>query len=294
MVTKRILINKIITDEEILPREQINEDYVDNLVEALKAKAKFPPVDTFFDGKRHFLADGHHRHEAFIKTGRKTIEAVVHQGDKREAILFSCGVNAEHGLPRTNADKRKVVDRLLRDSEWRELSDRQIAKHCAVTPQFVGKRRHELTINGFKSPSKRKGADGRMIETKKIGKGSGGSEGKQPSNQKEKSIPVLIKVDKDRLPPKSKGKNKNHNDGKGEEVDSEKSNPTPNLAVIISETKRLISDLQDCLRDFNELLPDKSKIQKSKEKDFLNQWKRLMPLWSKFAVHVSKNFDWIA
>lgn len=37
----------------------------------------------------------------------------------REAILFIVGANASHGLRRTNADKRRTVERLLADEEWR-------------------------------------------------------------------------------------------------------------------------------------------------------------------------------
>ena len=36
MSTKQILISKIITDDEIMPRDQINSKYVDGLAEDIK------------------------------------------------------------------------------------------------------------------------------------------------------------------------------------------------------------------------------------------------------------------
>jgi len=37
-------------------------------------------------------------------------------------MLFTISVNADHGLPRSNADKRKAVMTLLQDPEWSQLT----------------------------------------------------------------------------------------------------------------------------------------------------------------------------
>jgi hypothetical protein len=34
-----------------------------------------------------------------------------------------------HSIPLTAKDRRRAVERLLREEEWREWSDRQIARH---------------------------------------------------------------------------------------------------------------------------------------------------------------------
>lgn len=47
------------------------------------------------------------------------------------------GVNADHGLRRSNADKRRAVTILLRDEEWSGWSNVQIAKQCAVSEHLV-------------------------------------------------------------------------------------------------------------------------------------------------------------
>ena len=40
--------------------------------------------------------------------------------------------NADHGKRRSNADKRRAVEMMLKDSEWGKWSDREIAAKCAV------------------------------------------------------------------------------------------------------------------------------------------------------------------
>ncbi|QXD15805.1 hypothetical protein GQ464_002330 [Rhodocaloribacter litoris] len=60
---------------------------------------------------------------------------------RRDAILHSVGANAEHGLRRTGADKRRAVMTLLQDEEWRRWSDREIARRCRVSHPFVAKMR---------------------------------------------------------------------------------------------------------------------------------------------------------
>ena len=56
---------------------------------------------------------------------------------ERDALLFSISSNGAHGLPRTNADKRKAVTLLLADAEWSQWSDSEIARHCQVSQSFV-------------------------------------------------------------------------------------------------------------------------------------------------------------
>jgi hypothetical protein len=47
--------------------------------------------------------------------GLVEIDADVRQGSLRDAILCAVGTNAEHGLRRTNRDKRNAVDAELQD-----------------------------------------------------------------------------------------------------------------------------------------------------------------------------------
>ena len=52
-------------------------------------------------------------------------------------VFAQNGANHGHGLRRTNADKRRAVETLLRDQEWTKWSDREIARQCAVSNRFV-------------------------------------------------------------------------------------------------------------------------------------------------------------
>jgi hypothetical protein len=97
------------------------------------------------DSASYWLADGFHRFEAAQKAGRAFIKAEIREGGKREAILFAVGANASHGLRRRNIDKRNSVLKLLKDEEWSQWSDREIAKQCKVDHKTVARIRRELS-----------------------------------------------------------------------------------------------------------------------------------------------------
>ena len=129
----------------------------------------FPPIVVFHDGEKYWLADGFHRVNAAHRIGKfSQIPADVRSGTRRDAVLHAAGANASHGLRRTNGDKRRAVDVLLRDEEWSQWSDGEIARRCAVSDRFVASVRKGLTPNGSES-TLRKGADGRTINTANIG-----------------------------------------------------------------------------------------------------------------------------
>src|SRR5207244_1874771 len=85
--------------------------------------------------------DGFHRLEAARLVGCTELGADVRQGTQRDAVLYSVGANAQHGLRRTNADKRRAVETLLRDEEWRRWSDSEIARRCSVNHHLVAEMR---------------------------------------------------------------------------------------------------------------------------------------------------------
>jgi hypothetical protein len=53
--------------------------------------------------------------------------------------------NASHGLPLTADEKRAAVQRLLDDPEWRDWSDREIARRTGVSAPTVGRLRQALS-----------------------------------------------------------------------------------------------------------------------------------------------------
>ena len=142
---KQLSLSQIRRDGGTQPRAALDDETISDYAEAMQAGAQFPPVVVFYDGASYWLADGFHRVNAAIRAVLPTINAQVIPGTQRDAILYSIGANATHGLRRTNADKRRAVERLLRDDEWAKWSDREIARRCAVSNNFVSEFRRSLS-----------------------------------------------------------------------------------------------------------------------------------------------------
>lgn len=142
---KRVIslaLKKITLDPRTQPREKMDQTVILDYAELVDV---LPPVVVFGNnGVAWWLADGWHRYYAHQEAGRKHILADVRAGGVRDAILFSCGVNSQHGLRRTNEDKRRAVRTLLLDPEWGKWSNREIARQCAVDEGTVRNYREQL------------------------------------------------------------------------------------------------------------------------------------------------------
>lgn len=137
----RLKLDELRLDGGTQPRAQLDPQTIAEYAEAMREGAEFPPVDAFYDGQEYWLADGFHRHAAAARAQLADVLTKVRQGTRRDAVLFSVGVNATHGLRRSDADKRRAVETLLNDEQWQQWSDREIARRCAVSHPFVGKMR---------------------------------------------------------------------------------------------------------------------------------------------------------
>lgn len=118
----------------------------------------FPAVVVYHDGADYWLADGFHRVAAAKRYAaaqklEMAIPASIRSGTRRDAILHAAGANAQHGLRRSNADKRRAVETLLRDEEWSQWSNREIARRCHVDEKTVRIVRGELTAEFPQSES---------------------------------------------------------------------------------------------------------------------------------------------
>ena len=127
---------------DVFPKSSASASTVE-YAEAMKAGARFPALKVFHDGKRHYLADGFHRHYAAVNAGLREFDCLIEQGTLRDAILYACQANALHGRRRSDDDKRRAVTTLLNDQEWGAWSDREIARRCAVAHSFVARVRAE-------------------------------------------------------------------------------------------------------------------------------------------------------
>jgi hypothetical protein len=143
-------------DPDVQPRVAVDSATVDQYAEAMQDGAVFPPIDVFWDGKVYWLADGFHRVAATEKAEEDQLQARVHEGTKRDAILHAAGSNATHGLQRGNADKRRAVGLLLSDTKWAEWSDREVGRRCGVSHTFVSNVRRKLPGKGTDEQASKK------------------------------------------------------------------------------------------------------------------------------------------
>ncbi len=149
-MTEPILLklDSIRLDGGTQPRAKLDQLTIDQYADDMQNGATFPPVIVFCDGRNHWLADGFHRYHAARQAGRHALLADIRSGAQREAILYSVGANSTHGLNRTNEDKRQAVLTLLSDVEWGKWSNREIARQCGVSDQFVNNLRNSLPTVG--------------------------------------------------------------------------------------------------------------------------------------------------
>jgi len=138
-VSKQIPLTQIDTTAiDLQIREQIDPDQIDNLREAIESKIELPPIDLFqseTEENAYYIGDGWHRLHAHREAKCKTIAAIVHPGGRAAALKHALGANADHGLRRTNRDKRNAVKIAL--SAFKTHSGREIARICNVTESLV-------------------------------------------------------------------------------------------------------------------------------------------------------------
>jgi DNA repair photolyase/uncharacterized ParB-like nuclease family protein len=143
-VRQEINIAYVQTNDENHPRDHIDKTAVEEYAAAMKAGVEFPDIEVFEDNGTYWLADGCHRLEANKLAGKTSVYAKVYEGTQRAAILHSLQANVGHGVRRTNADKRKSVMILLKDTEWRVWNDSKIARQCNVSQDLVADARADL------------------------------------------------------------------------------------------------------------------------------------------------------
>ena len=134
---KRLNLNTIRIDGGTQPRERINMDVVQEYAEAIKAGVELPPVVVFFDGAERWLADGFHRWHAHKQADKASIAADERAGSLLDALLYAVGANDTHGLPRSNADKRRAIDMVLAQDAWATWPETKIAEACRVSRTLV-------------------------------------------------------------------------------------------------------------------------------------------------------------
>lgn len=137
-------LDKIRIDGGTQSRVKIDQHVVANYADDMLNGADFPPVVVFFDEKDYWLADGFHRYFSNKRIKSVEIKADVFDGSVRDAILYGIEANNRHGLRPSNEDKRKGVITMLKDIEWQDYSNREIANICGVSHTMVNDIRKQL------------------------------------------------------------------------------------------------------------------------------------------------------
>lgn len=144
-------LKQIVIDDDIQPRTKIDqataEEYAQEMREGRWEWKRHPLPVVFVDEHGvHRLAAGFHRMEGCKLAFKRTMPVEIRPGGKRDAILYAAGTNSDHGLRRSNTDKRRAILKLLNDPEWTKWSDREIARHCMVHNDTVSSIRKELSV----------------------------------------------------------------------------------------------------------------------------------------------------
>jgi hypothetical protein len=131
----------LLLDDAIQPRERLDDqvlrEYTENYTAAEPDHEPFPPLDVFDVGGTYYVADGFHRLEAARRADRATVPCHVHQGSKRDAMVFACFANVRRGLRYQHGDWGRILERLLADPEIAQRGDRQLATELGVSHTHV-------------------------------------------------------------------------------------------------------------------------------------------------------------
>ncbi len=168
---KTLPLNKLRLDGDTQSRLSLDEDVIKEYAGLMANGQEFPPLLVVFDGADYWLVDGFHRRWAAIKSKIEKLKCLVVEGTREDARWLSYGVNKDHGLQRTNEDKKKAVIAALKHPNGAKKSDRQIAEHVGVGNNMVSRYRSQMQSDcAISTVEERTGRDGRTINTANIGK----------------------------------------------------------------------------------------------------------------------------
>jgi hypothetical protein len=114
--------------------------------EALRRCEELPPVLVVRDGETFYLVDGFHRVAATRqRVGIEDITVEIIDGTFDDALWSSWGANRNHGLRRTQEDKRRAIKAAIEHFLWSRESDRAIARHIGCDHKTVGQMRERMS-----------------------------------------------------------------------------------------------------------------------------------------------------
>lgn len=134
--TKLVTTSLLNLDPRLQCRESVPESIIKEYEEGWKDKVAFPPVQVFEVDGELFVTDGFCRVMAAANIGKSKIPATITKGTFSDAVRAACGANSDHGLRRTNADKRKAA--LIAIAQFPDETTRGLAEMCGVSHAYIG------------------------------------------------------------------------------------------------------------------------------------------------------------
>ena len=132
----------------------INLDHVQTLAQLDIA---LPPI--LVSRLSNQVIDGRHRLKAALLNGRKSIRAILFDGDHEQEFILAVQTNVAHGLPLTLDDRRAAAVRIIRANP--EFSDRSIGITVGLAAKTISAIRRSSTAEVPQSNT-RIGRDGRI------------------------------------------------------------------------------------------------------------------------------------
>lgn len=163
-----IPIDRITVNLARLVRAGIDPEFVDEYARLDKEGVELPRVRVFkkedTSPVEYILVDGDTRVEALKKNKKTDIQVTVYEGSAGDALLAAAAANADHGRPRSAADKRKAIRLVLEQPEHAKKTSRQIAALCGgLSHHLVEEVRADMGGKDDERTDKR----GRKVKAKK-------------------------------------------------------------------------------------------------------------------------------
>ena len=132
---KLVAVSLLKLDERLQCRESVPEETIRAYEDGWREKTEFPPVEAFEVEGELYVTDGFCRVLSAQNVGKSKVPCLVSKGSWQDAVAAACGANAQHGLPRTNADKRKAATMAI--LEFGDKPNREIARICGVSHTYI-------------------------------------------------------------------------------------------------------------------------------------------------------------
>jgi len=136
-IDANVSVSTLRTDAGTQYRNSTDEATVEQYKLSMKDGSVFPPIDTVFDGQHHLVYDGFHRLAAISLLGKPTIAVRYIEGDVADAQLLALTVNAQHGLPRDLATKRKIGLAAICNPLLENCSNYELAKITGLSAPYI-------------------------------------------------------------------------------------------------------------------------------------------------------------